>query len=101
MPLVSQHVSPAGDAAYQCDPTRTGQLDDAVGPHQLDEGLDLALLPGDFHHQRLHANVHHSAAKHFDEEHDFHPLLRRRVHLDQHQVALDEVLAADVVNFDD
>src|SRR5262245_61094743 len=97
----SQDIPSAGHAAHQSDSAGSCQLDDAIGPHQLDECLDLPLLPGDFDHDRFHADVHNAAAEHLNQQHDFHSLLRVCLDLDQHQVAFNEIFAADVLDLDD
>src|SRR5207245_10420786 len=70
----------------------------AVGPHQRDKGLDFAFLPGNLDHEIVRTDVNDPAPKHLDQEHDFRALLRPGRDLDQHQVALDKILAADILD---
>ena len=61
----------------------------------------LRFLAADLDHEVVGADVDDPAAEHLDQQADLDPLLRRGLDLDEHQVALDEVLAADVLHLDD
>src|SRR5262249_15511791 len=87
--------------ADQGDAPGAGQFHNAVRPHQFDKGLDLALLAGDFDHQVVRADIDHAGPEHFHQQHDLHALLGRGLDLEQHQVAFDEILAADILALDD
>src|SRR5262250_3171132 len=73
-------------AADQGDAACASQFLNAVGPHQLDERLDLLLAAGDLDHQALGGDVDHPAAEHLHQQADLVALRRPGVDLDQHQV---------------
>src|SRR5204863_6362877 len=79
--------------AHQSDPASPHELDNPIWTNGLNEGFDLALLPRDLDHQLLSADVDNVSAEDLDELDDFAPLSGRRLHLDQHQVAFDKLLA--------
>ena len=83
------------------DASRAGHLDDPQGPHHFDEGLDFAFLSGDLDDHGLRGHVDDPAAEDFGQLGDFRPAARRGRDLDQHQVAFDVVLRADVIDADD
>src|SRR5205814_9958660 len=71
------------------------------GPHPLNEGLDLALAAGDLDHQLLRTDIHDASAKKLDQLAEFAALApRRRIDLEQHQSALDEIARADFIDLD-
>src|SRR5262245_12884881 len=69
-----------------------------VGAHELDERLYLSFLARDLDQHILRADVDDTTTKHLDQEHDLHALLGRSTNFDQHEVALNEVFAADVLD---
>src|SRR5688572_21867461 len=82
----------SGHPAEHGDTAGADQLEDAVGPHPLDEGLDLAFTPGDLDHQLAGADVDDFGPEDFDQLADLRALVAgRRLDLEQHQVALDMV----------
>ena len=88
-------------ASHQGDPAGPSELLDSVGADLLDKRLDLLFLPGDLDHQLIRADVENPAAKDLHQGVDLGSKRRRRVDLDQHQVALDVILARDVVDLHD
>ena len=91
----------AADAADHGDAAGADQLDDAERPHQVDEGFDLFFLAGDFDDHFLGRHRRSGRGK-FRTARGFRAALPPdALHLDQHQVAFDEVLRADVVDADD
>src|SRR5262245_21380316 len=89
-------------AADHRDAAGADQLQDAVGPHPLDESFDLALAAGDFDHQLFRADIDDPRPKNLDQLADFAPLGPRwRLDLEQHQIPLDIVTRANVIDLDD
>src|SRR5262249_43930792 len=76
------------------------QLDDAEGAHQVDEGFDLLFLTGDFDHDLFRRDVDDSAAEDFAELADVAALALGGADFDQHQVAFDVIVRADVLDAD-
>src|ERR1700730_15545278 len=87
-------------AADEGDAPGAGQLQNAVRTHEIDEGLDLALLAGHFDHHGIRADIDDAGAEHFHQQSNFGPLEGRRLDLDEHQIAFDVVFAADVLHAD-
>jgi len=87
-------------APNQSDASSAGQLDDSVGPHQVDELFDLLLLARDFDHDVVLADIDDSPTKHLDEQRNLGTFLRGSDDFDEHQVALDVILAGDVIDAD-
>src|SRR6478752_2744705 len=72
-------------AAYHRNATGTDKLQDAVGPHPLDERFDFAFAAGDFNHQLFRTNIDDLGAKYLDQFANFRPLgPRRSSNLEQH-----------------
>src|SRR5262249_16825226 len=84
------------------DPAGANDFDNSERPHQVDKRLNFSFLPGDFDDHVLRSDIDDSTAENFGEFADFAPFsARRRFDFNQHQVALDEILRADVVDADD
>src|SRR5262245_30222608 len=92
----------AGAAADHRNPAGADQFDNAKRPHQVDEGLDLSLLPGNLDDDFVWANVDDPAAENPGQLADAAAAtVGVSLDLDQHQIALDEVLRANVIDPDD
>src|SRR5262249_24139255 len=83
------------------DPAGAGQFEDAVGPHQFDEGFDLVFLAGDLDHEAAGTDIDDPATEHLHEQGEFDSLGGGGLDLEKHEVAFDEVLGADVHDLDD
>src|SRR5262245_3200447 len=76
--------------------------EDAVGSHPLDERLDLALAAGNVNHHLFGTHIDDTGAEYLNQLANFGSLApRRRIDLEQHQIALDVVTRADVIDLDD
>src|SRR4029079_6117365 len=91
----------AVDAADHRDSARAHELDDAEWPHQVDEGFDLFFLAGDFNHYLLVRNIDDAAAEDVGKLGNFRALARLHLHLDEHEVALDMIVAANILDPND
>src|SRR5262249_53749777 len=97
------------DVAVGGSHARTNQRDSSgardfknpVRPHQIDERFDLSLVAGDLNHHRTRADVDDLAAENLGQMPDVAAAFRRTDDLDQHQIAFNEALFADVLHLDD
>src|SRR4029453_3443370 len=81
------------------DPARADQLQNAVGPHPLDEGFDLALAARDFDHHLFGPHIDNAGPENIDQLANLRPLRSRRPgYFEQHQIPLDVVARADVIH---
>src|ERR1035441_8286931 len=76
-------------ATYQGDPTGARQFLDSVMTGMLDECFDLLLLPRDLDHQLVGTDVEDPPPEDLHQGRDLRTKSRRRLDLDQHQIALD------------
>src|SRR4029079_8595540 len=89
-----------GVAADHGDPAGTGEFENAVWAHQFDERLDFPLGAADLDHDVLVLDVDDAAAEALGKLEDLGPLGWRAGDLNEHEIALDEVLGTDVVHAD-
>src|SRR5262249_35142063 len=74
------------------------EFDDAERTHQVDERLDLLFLARDFDHYFLGGDIDDTATEDFGKFADLGSLPGFHLDFDQHEVALDMVARADIVD---
>src|SRR5215471_6539458 len=75
----------------QADPPGAGELLDAVGAHELLEGVELLGAADDLERQRITADVGHAGAEDLAERDQLGALVRRRTDGDQRELTLDRL----------